>query len=129
MVAIFFVYAIGCFVCFSKDLEKSNQQWVYRNLRRTHSNIIHSSATARLRQLHLRLRQMLPVPVLGRFHKRRAMFSRSFDVYFPRNSAQVQPPPPDVTKLYIWSSSYESVTDGAIGAEMVVVDEHGGRDG
>ena len=27
------------------------------------------------------------------------MFSRSFGVYFPRSSAQVQPHPPDVTEL------------------------------
>ncbi|XVE88181.1 hypothetical protein DITRI_Ditri19aG0048000 [Diplodiscus trichospermus] len=31
--------------------------------------------------------------------KQKAVFSRSFGVYFPRSSAQVQPRPPDVTEL------------------------------
>ncbi|KAK9051656.1 hypothetical protein SSX86_028284 [Deinandra increscens subsp. villosa] len=35
----------------------------------------------------------------GKIPQKGAMFSRSFGVYFPRSSAQVQPRPPDVTEL------------------------------
>nr|XP_043624947.1 protein CHUP1, chloroplastic-like [Erigeron canadensis] len=35
----------------------------------------------------------------GKVPQKGAMFSRSFGVYFPRSSAQVQPKPPDVTEL------------------------------
>ncbi|KAG6778842.1 hypothetical protein POTOM_015190 [Populus tomentosa] len=37
--------------------------------------------------------------VAGKYPLKRRFFSRSFGVYFPRSSAQVQPRPPDVTEL------------------------------
>ncbi|XP_048438256.1 protein CHUP1, chloroplastic isoform X2 [Pyrus x bretschneideri] len=42
-----------------------------------------------------------PLPSLssGKTPQKGAVFSRSFGVYFPRSSAQVQPKPPDVTEL------------------------------
>ncbi|KAF5729160.1 protein CHUP1 chloroplastic [Tripterygium wilfordii] len=41
----------------------------------------------------------LPSPSSGKSGSQKAGFSRSFGVYFPRSSAQVQPRPPDVTEL------------------------------
>ncbi|CAK7350437.1 unnamed protein product [Dovyalis caffra] len=41
----------------------------------------------------------LPSPSSGKVSSQKAVFSRSFGVYFPRSSAQVQPRPPDVTEL------------------------------
>lgn len=40
-----------------------------------------------------------PSPSSGKGYSQKAVFSRSFGVYFPRSSAQVQPRPPDVTEL------------------------------
>ncbi|KAK0578827.1 hypothetical protein LWI29_016705 [Acer saccharum] len=40
-----------------------------------------------------------PSPSSGKVSSQKAVFSRSFGVYFPRSSAQVQPRPPDVTEL------------------------------
>ncbi|PON68379.1 Tetratricopeptide repeat (TPR)-like superfamily protein [Trema orientale] len=40
-----------------------------------------------------------PSPSSGNKVTQKAVFSRSFGVYFPRSSAQVQPRPPDVTEL------------------------------
>ncbi|KAK3005732.1 hypothetical protein RJ639_017135 [Escallonia herrerae] len=40
-----------------------------------------------------------PPPSSGKVPQKGAVFSRSFGVYFPRASAQVQPRPPDVTEL------------------------------
>ncbi|KAL6991189.1 hypothetical protein U1Q18_009308 [Sarracenia purpurea var. burkii] len=40
-----------------------------------------------------------PSPSSGKIPQKGAVFSRSFGVYFPRTSAQVQPRPPDVTEL------------------------------
>ncbi|XAR59233.1 hypothetical protein NMG60_11014955 [Bertholletia excelsa] len=40
-----------------------------------------------------------PSPNSGKYPQKGAVFSRSFGVYFPRSSAQVQPRPPDVTEL------------------------------
>ncbi|VFQ89072.1 unnamed protein product [Cuscuta campestris] len=40
-----------------------------------------------------------PSPSSGKQTQKGALFSRSFGVYFPRASAQVQPRPPDVTEL------------------------------
>ncbi|KAH7568808.1 hypothetical protein ACOSP7_011867 [Xanthoceras sorbifolium] len=40
-----------------------------------------------------------PSPSSGKGSSQKAVFSRSFGVYFPRASAQVQPRPPDVTEL------------------------------
>ncbi|KAK2642231.1 hypothetical protein Ddye_023994 [Dipteronia dyeriana] len=40
-----------------------------------------------------------PSPSSGKLSSQKAIFSRSFGVYFPRSSAQVQPRPPDVTEL------------------------------
>jgi hypothetical protein len=40
----------------------------------------------------------LPSPSSAKVPQK-AVFSRSFGVYFPRSSAQVQPKPPDVTEL------------------------------
>ncbi|KDP21074.1 hypothetical protein JCGZ_21545 [Jatropha curcas] len=41
----------------------------------------------------------VPSPSSGKSSSQKAVFSRSFGVYFPRSSAQVQPRPPDVTEL------------------------------
>ncbi|XP_050225040.1 protein CHUP1, chloroplastic [Mercurialis annua] len=41
----------------------------------------------------------VPSPNSGKVSSQKAVFSRSFGVYFPRSSAQVQPRPPDVTEL------------------------------
>ncbi|KAJ6999974.1 hypothetical protein D5086_008153 [Populus alba] len=41
----------------------------------------------------------IPSPSSGKVSSQKAVFSRSFGVYFPRSSAQVQPRPPDVTEL------------------------------
>lgn len=41
----------------------------------------------------------LPSPSSGKASSQKGGFSRSFGVYFPRSSAQVQPRPPDVTEL------------------------------
>ncbi|CAH9130440.1 unnamed protein product [Cuscuta epithymum] len=40
-----------------------------------------------------------PSPCSGKKPQKGALFSRSFGVYFPRSSAQVQPRPPDVAEL------------------------------
>ncbi|KAA8515146.1 hypothetical protein F0562_018325 [Nyssa sinensis] len=40
-----------------------------------------------------------PSPSSAKVPQKGAVFSRSFGVYFPRSSAQVQPRPPDVTEL------------------------------
>lgn len=41
----------------------------------------------------------LPSPSSGKASSQKGGFSRSFGVYFPRSSAQVQPRPPDVTEV------------------------------
>ncbi|KAJ6377269.1 hypothetical protein OIU76_026274 [Salix suchowensis] len=41
----------------------------------------------------------LPSPSSGKASTQKAGFSRSFGVYFPRSSSQVQPRPPDVTEV------------------------------
>ncbi|KAF2300715.1 hypothetical protein GH714_015313 [Hevea brasiliensis] len=41
----------------------------------------------------------LPSPSSGKVAPQKAVFSRSFGVYFPRSSVQVQPRPPDVAEL------------------------------
>lgn len=41
----------------------------------------------------------LPSPSTAKVSSQKTVFSRSFGVYFPRSSAQVQPRPPDVTEL------------------------------
>jgi len=42
---------------------------------------------------------LIPSPSSGKVSSQKEVFSRSFGVYFPRSSAQVQPRPPDVTEL------------------------------